>query len=582
MATLKKKRAVLLGSVIAVLALLVGACGSSEDPTATPRPAATAAPAATATPAPTVIPEPAPKYGGIFRIVQSRDPRQALDPMRTATVTNNTIQAPVFGFGNLISTCRDDHNTRCPALAESWESNVDFTQWTFKIRQGVLWHDGTPFTPDDVKFWMDLGLFGAEGRVPDPNRLSRFGNAASVEVLAGNQVRVTLNNPAPSYIFSLGAAKNVVAHPRHLMQLEIDKGNGEASPLDLGLVGTGPFKKGDFVKGSVYKVRRFDNYWEKDNNGGQLPYLDGIDLILLPDQEAQVAAFRAGRLDWTGVSPIKALLAEQAEIIARAMGDKVQIGKVSGGMLMVGYNTLEPPFDDIRLRRVVSLWIDRQAAGDAIEAGKGSTPTGLYIPGTPWTNPDVLDWPGYSTATKAQDREEAKRLMAEAGFPNGFKTTMKIGQTATQLPPTEFVVGELHELGIEAPIERFPSGVFNQLKCDGDYNLTVNFNTGTSLGPDFLSSVLVSVSKNPCTNTRHDDSKVDDLFQQISSSADTAERIRLSRELEEYLMIEKVYISPLYTRWTLMPMRTYVKGLLFASTVERSSFIDHSRVWLDK
>jgi len=583
MVTFVRERIVLLGALVALLALVAVACGSSEDPTATPRPAATAVPGATSTPAPTAVPEDAPKYGGIFTTALDRDTTQGADTMRATTISNYFFGVQVWGAGNLIRPCRDDGIARCPALADSWESNADFTQWTFTIRDGVFWHDGTPFTPEDVKFWMDLGTFGAEGRIPDPGALSRYGDIASVGVLSGNQVRVTLNAPAPNYLLSLGDPLVLIQHPRHLMQVEIDKGNGEATAEELGSVGTGPFALDEIVKGSVYRARRFEQYWEKDDEGRQLPYLDGVDAFVIPDQTAKYAAFLSGRLDFTNSGPIAGLKIEQAENIESSMADKADIRKIPGGMLLVGFNTIKPPFDDIRLRRAISLYLDRQAMGDAIERGKGSTPTGLFFPTLPWTNPDVLTWPGYNNATKAQDREEAKRLMVEAGFPDGFKTSLVVTRTSSAAAPMEFLVSDILGLGIESTLERLQNSVLAPIKCDGSYEMIGNFNTGVGLFPDTLASRLVSLSKNRCADfSKHDDPKVDDLLQQIVSSGDHAERVRLAREVEKYLLLDKVYLAPFYTRWVLIPVRGYVEGLQLTRTVQRADYLDHAWVWLDK
>ena len=413
MATLKGKgRFALLGSVIAVLALLVGACGSSEDPTATPRPAATTGPAATAMPeatampAATATPETGPKYGGVFRIVMHRDSRSGFDFHRTTTISNSFIGAPMWGSGNLVRTCLDDEYVRCTGVAESWEPNADFTQWTFTIRDNVLWHDGTPFTNEDAKWFIDLGVFGAEGRLPDRDALGHFGDVNNVELLPGNQIRVNLNIQSPNYLNSLGQTRLMLMHPRHLYQPEIAKGNGEASPQELGSVGTGPFVMDEFVKGAVYRVVRNDQYWDTDAQGRQLPYLDGVDAAVISDRTLSLAAFQTGRLDWTNTSSTLNLFPEQAAQLKRAMGDEVTIVTASKGSFIMGFNSVNAgPFQDIRVRRAVSLWLDRQSAADAIEPGTGATGTGLWLPGQPWTNPDLLTWPGYNTATKAQDRK---------------------------------------------------------------------------------------------------------------------------------------------------------------------------------
>ena len=580
-----KSKVALLGSVIAVLALLVGACGSSEDPTAVPQPTsqATAMPDATATPAATATPDTGPKYGGIFRIVMHRDARAGFDFHRTTTISNSFIGAPVWGSGNLVRTCLDDEYVRCAGVAESWDPNADFTQWTFTIRDNVVWHDGTPFTNEDAKFFIDFAVFSVEGRQPDRDARGHFGDVNNVELLPGNQIRVNLDTPAPNYLNALGSTRLMLMHPRHLYLPEIAKGNAEATPAELDAVGTGPFVKDEFVKGAVYRVRRFDQYWDTDAQGRQLPYLDGVDAAVINDRTLAIAAFQTGRLDWTNTSSTLNLFPEQAAQLARAMGDEVTIVTASKGSFIMGFNSINPgPFQDIRVRRAVSLWLDRQSAADAIEPGTGASGTGLWLPGQPWTNPDLLTWPGYNTATKAKDREEAKRLMAEAGFADGFDISLMISDTGTFLAPAEFAVSDLLGLGIKADIKIFTTGPWEQLKCDGAYDFIVDVHTGHLQFPDSTFGVVASVATNPCARTWHNNTRVDDLFEQIIASGDNDERIRLSREVEKLLVEDEVYIAPMYTRKAATPLRSNVKGFQLAQGLDSVEYRDNRVVWLDK
>ena len=147
----------------------------------------------------------------------------------------------------------------------------------------------------------------------------------------------------------------------------------------------------------------------------------------------------------------------------------------------------------------------------------------------------------------------------------------------------EFFVSDILGLGIESTLERIQNSVLAPMKCDGSYEMIGNFNTGVGLFPDTLASRLVSLSKNRCADfSKHDDPKVDDLLQQIVSSGDHAERVRLAREVERYLLLDKVYLAPFYTRWVLIPVRGYVEGLQLTRTVQRADYLDHAWVWLDK
>ena len=132
-----------------------------------------------------------PRYGGILRVGHRNDPPAAWDTMRSTNYNNTLIAPAIWGDGNLAQACRDEELSACPALAESWEVNDSFTVWTFKARDDVLWHDGVPFSAEDIAFWTDLFFNGVT--VGDTTRQAgtnkaRFGDTAE-RGSAGRQPR---------------------------------------------------------------------------------------------------------------------------------------------------------------------------------------------------------------------------------------------------------------------------------------------------------------------------------------------------------------------------------------------------------
>ena len=209
-------RARLLGAGFLALLLFGLACASDAAPqvaqepqqpaaAADPAPAAAAPDPAAATGAavsaptrPAAMPAPSvpaatgePKYGGTLILGHRQDPPLGFDTMRYSGVSTIQVAASIWGNGHLVKPCRENIFNVCPGLAESWEHNDDFTQWTFKVRDNVLWHDGTRMVPEDIKFWLELFVNGVEvgdkKRGPSPARLD-FEPLESVEVLPGNQL----------------------------------------------------------------------------------------------------------------------------------------------------------------------------------------------------------------------------------------------------------------------------------------------------------------------------------------------------------------------------------------------------------
>ena len=275
-----------------------------------------------------------PRPGGTLTLANRGDPPAGFDPMFTSSIALHHVGGSLFGDGNLVMRCREDMYTVCAALATRWETSPDFRTWTFVIRQDAFWHDGTRFTPEDAKFWFDLVFFGARSgdAVRPPAYFAReLGVAERVEVLPDRRLRITFAHRNAHFLQILANPRFKIAHPRHLMEPRIARGEVLVSPLDVGLVGTGPFRFEQYRRGSLIRVRRFDRYYERDVRGTRLPYLDRIDFVMMPDPFAMDVAFRSGRLDGTARGQGHYLSSERMEAYRRDLGDTVFFARADGG-----------------------------------------------------------------------------------------------------------------------------------------------------------------------------------------------------------------------------------------------------------
>ncbi|MBI4200337.1 MAG: ABC transporter substrate-binding protein [Chloroflexi bacterium] len=569
-----------LGVTLALL-LLATACGAAEAPTPAPTKAPTTV-VASPTPVPPT-PTPAPpeaKYGGIAIFAHRNDP-QGWDTMRTS---GSDLQDPMmlmYGTGSLTRECRDNQFETCPYLAESWEPNADFTAWTFKIRDNVFWHDGTPFTAEDARWGLDFALKGVKGRAP-ARFAGTMGPIEKMEVQPGNRLRITLASPMGAFptIF----AQNDTAQlefPKHLTEPELNKGNVNLAPNEVNWVGMGAYKMLKYDKGAVIQYRKFDRYWEKDAKGRAMPYIDGIDAPIMKEQSTMVAAFRAGRLDRTSPYAGRYITAEQEKIIKAEMGDKVVVYRYPTFGKLIGINASKAPYNDVRVRQALSLWIDRQSYMDAIESGYGQI-SAVWFAKSPLANPDVLTWPGWNTKTKEADKKKAKELLASAGYPNGFKVTILTGQSWINY--AEWLKGQLDPLmgTANVNIAIFDSATYNKKICDGDFDLIQPLSSGVQArhSPEAIAGGYVSTNK--CSYIRHDDKKVDELFARIQAIGDQAERVKLAREIERYLSIESwLALNIGEDGANFVAFRNYVKGWNPPQVTPYSN-ADYVTVWLDK
>jgi peptide/nickel transport system substrate-binding protein len=510
-----------------------------------------------------------------------QDPPSAWDPLKTNNYDLPTIGEGLFGSAHLVKVCRENIYTICPGLAESWENNSDFTQWTFKVRNSILWHDGTPFTVDDAKYWLDLVSFGVQGggktRLPAFFK-AEFGEVRKVEVLEGNRVRITLASPAPQYLFSITNPQRNIAHPRHLVQPRFEKGEVDVAPQDIGWVATGPFKMLKYEKGSRAQVRRFDKYWEKDGQGRQLPYLDGMDFAIIRDPTAMDAAFRTGYLDGGARGAGHYLTPERERGYVRDLGDKVWFARIGASRTGIAFNTLKAgPLQDVRVRKAISLWMDKQAATDGLYGGSGYLFT-LLAPENPFTSPDFKTWPGWNKATREQDRAEAKRLMAQAGYAGGFPMNIICVRRWTNL--CEFTHAQLAGLGIALDIALVDEAGWNAGRLVLDYHSQIG-GTANETTPEATEVQLTVFSKSNFAPAKHEDPKVLDAFRRLNATTALEERARVWRELERYYLLEQVYTVSLFGELAVIPYRSGVKGL--PVTPEGVMFnLDFATVWLDQ
>ncbi|PKB65271.1 MAG: hypothetical protein BZY82_09075 [SAR202 cluster bacterium Io17-Chloro-G3] len=566
---------------IAILTLLIGGCGSAADPAApvVPVPTSTTAPsgpAPTATPVPTPTPDPNdPKYGGIATFANRNDP-PGWDPMRTGTITLHNIAATLYGEGNLVRQCRDDVFSICSNLADSWEANADFTEWTFKIRDNVLWHDGTPFTAEDAAWYLNIALNGVGDRKAARWK-SNLGDITKISVIGGNEVSVTLSGPAPRYIGFLAPVGQKIAHPRHLMQPEIDAGNTTVTPNEVGYVATGPYKMLEYNKGSVVRVRRNDLYWEKDSNDRKLPFLDGIDFPIITDKSAMFAAFRTGRLDGTARGSGYFANAEQRAPIVSGMGNKAWFANIPAYNKIIGINSRVAPWNDQRVRQAVNLYVDRQSGIDAVHSGDGVL-FSLFPPGSPLANPGWATWPGWNPATKEADRNRANELLTDAGFSDGFPVSILCRDRWVAF--CEWTEGQLTGLlgKGNVSIDVVDTATYNDRKGRGDWEIDAPSGSAHVTPEDMQAYWLTT---NPNAKNQHDDTNVDKMFIKLANTPDGPERTKLAQELEYYLVQDQVLGIPTWFELGVVAYRSYIKGMPVPPVCSSCS-IDMATVWIDK
>ncbi|MBI4203369.1 MAG: ABC transporter substrate-binding protein [Chloroflexi bacterium] len=571
----------LLALVAAAVALLAAACVAPADdspPTGTPPLVAT--------------PTPSPlldlvrnaqdaQRGGILTLANRDDPPTGFDPMRTSSIALHHVGGALFGPGNLVMRCRENMYLICPLLARRWVANEDFTQWTFTIQDRVTWHDGAPFTAQDVKFWYEMAAYGAA--VGDRTRAPAYfttelGEAPTVEVLPGNLVRITLQQPSPMFLDVLMNPRYKIAHPAHLMGPRLEAGDMSVAPADVGLVGAGPFRLERYDPGTLVQVRRYERYWERDGMGNALPYLDGINYVIMPNPEAMDAAFRVGRLDGGARGEGHYLTVERMAGYHKDLPGKVYFAQMQGGIFRLAFNVLnEGPWQDVRVRRAIALWIDKEASIPSVLGGFGYI-SPVLGPANPFTSANFVNWPGFNRASLEANRAEALRLMADAGYASGF--TMGYLCRDITLPRCEFLHAQLAGLGVNLQLNVVDEALWNLGRISLSYDAQSGPNT-TPPVPEGTEISLGRYGKNPDALAKHEDPQVDRLYQALYNARTYDQRLAAWRAIEEYVILQHAYIVPIAGTLQLVPYRIYVKGLVIPPE-DGHTHTDFATVWLDK
>src|SRR5581483_1578185 len=417
-------------AVFAVILGLAAACVPAAPPS-TAKPAGSAASGQTSDPA-AAAPEKIVR-GGTFVIGMHGDLVNFDVVTQTAALhlsVMSLVQSGLMKWGK--STVVDPTKLACD-LCESW-TQIDPTTYEFKLRQGVRWHNvppvnGRELVADDVKYTLERLKTGNFRNDPRFGRnQSKVASIESIETPDKYTLRVKLKAPDAAFLWHMGDPFVLIV-AREQVEAESD------GILQSGLVGTGPFILKEFTPKVGYTLVRNPDYFQPG-----LPYLDAVEVRVIMDNTTRANAFRAKEIHDPGMF----MDAEKKRIIDRSHPD-LFMGEVPG-MTTAGiyFNTTRPPFDDARVRRAINLAIDRQGIIDATRFGHAvltrwlSPSVGIYA--TPEN--EVAKLPGYRQP-KDQDVATARRLLAEAGYPNGFSTELKVIRSANIPADAEVIAAQL-------------------------------------------------------------------------------------------------------------------------------------------
>ena len=384
-------------------------------------------------------PAAAQKPGGVLKVYFFDSPA-SMSIHEESTIAG---QGPMMGvFNNLVmydqNVPQSGLKSIVPDLAQRVVVGRGGTSLTFKLRQGVKWHDGKPFTAHDVKCTFDLLQGKATEKLRVNPRKAWYRNLDEVVVKGDYEVTFQLKRPQPAFIALLASGFSPI-YPCHVPPAEMRQ-----HPI-----GTGPFKFVEFKPNEMIKVARNPDYWKKDR-----PYLDGIEYTIIKNSSTGMLAFVAGNVDMTSpyffqVPVLKDIKAQAPQAICELMPTNVQRN--------VMINREAPPFNNPELRRAVALTLDRRAFIDTLTQGKGDIGGALLAPpeGIWGMPPEMMQkLPGYDPDV-AKNRAEARKIMEKAGY--GPNKRLKLKVSTRNIPPYRdpavILIDQLKQIYIDAELE---------------------------------------------------------------------------------------------------------------------------------
>ena len=482
-----------------------------------------------------------PKRGGTLRFVMKYEP-----PTLAAINNTSTPTTSAKIFDGLV-TYDFDLNPK-PQLATSWTVSPDGLSYTFKLRDGVAWHDGRPFTSADVAFSI---LRLKQGH---PRGRGTFANVTEVQTPDPLTAIVMLSKPAPYLIVALGPSESPMV-PKHLYD-GVDVATPPGPPL---LIGTGPFVLKEWVRGSHALLERNANYWDKPK-----PYLDRVIIRFMPDAAARAAAFEAGDLDLGGSAPVPLADLPRYQSHPRLAVDTRNFA-YTGAQHQIFFNLETAALKNRKVREAIAHSIDIDQIVDTVFYGQAKvSPSPISVALTPFYDPTVK--------ARAFDVALANRLLDEAGHPRGAGGTRF--QLRLLINPfidsrlADFLRQTFRRVGIDAVVQNLEFAAYvKAVYADRAFDMTVE-----SLTNVFDPTVGVQRgywSKNfrvglPFSNSaRYESPEADRLLEAAAVENDPAKRKALFNDFQRLVHndIPAVnLISPLEVIVANRRLRNYATG----------------------
>ncbi len=437
------------------------------------------------------------------------------------------------------------------------------TTFTFNIRKDIKFHDGTPLTAQDVLATYNKIIFPPEG-IPS----SRKAFYMMVDTItAPDDYTVVFKLKFPS-----GAFMPAMASPFNFIYAKKDLDEHGYTWHKMNINGSGPFTFVEHQPGAFVSGVKYENYHMEGR-----PYLDGFKAISAPKMSARVQAIEGGRAD----IEFRAFPPKQRDDLVAALGDKITVQESDWNcVLMVTPNHERPPFDDPRVRKALTLAVDRWGGSQYLsKIAIVKTVGGIVYPNHPLaaTEEELVKIAGYSHDLEAS-RAEARRLLKEAGAENLRFTFNNRGVDQPYRVVGTWLVDQWKQVGLKVDQQVNPSPVFYDiLRKSGDFDVSIDFNCQSVINPIADVSKFLPSAGNNYAN--FEDAEIEEVYGRLLRAGTFEEQRVIMREFETMVLNDKSTQAVTLWWYKINPYRSYVKGWKIAPSHYLGQQLD--QIWLD-
>ena len=505
------------------------------------------------------------KMGGTLHIGHRDNPPSA-SIHEEATIS--TVMPFMSLYNNLVvfdpAEKQDSGDHIVPDLATSWAWSSDGKDLTFKLREGVKWHDGQPFTSADVKCTWDMLKGDQNSKLRRNPRKIWYFNLHEITTNGPNEVTFHLDRPQPSLLTMLAGGHSPV-YPCHV----------PPDQMRTHPIGTGPFKLDRFRQNESIKLVRNPDYWKKGR-----PYLDAIEFSIIPSRATSTLAFTSKKLDMTFTGEItKPVMDDIKKQDPQAICEMAPTFTFSN--LLV--NRDKPPFDKAEIRTAMAYSIDRKAFVDILSQGTSKV-GGIMLPPPEgrWGLPnDILTTiPGYGPDVE-KNRAEGRKIMESLGYSD--EKPLKIKVTTRNIPtyrdPAVILIDHLKQVHIQAELEPIETSVWYSRLTRRDFNVALNVQ-GVGIDDPDVVFYETFACKSDRNYTNYCNPELEKEFDQQSQMTDYEARRKVVWDIDKKLQLDGA--RPIIVHdWAATCWQPQVKGVNPAV----NSIYNHWRfedVWLDR